>query len=219
MLEIVSLRAPLGILPGIDLLKRRSARQFGSLPITLDQLGAVLYAAQGVRNDDGKRLVPSAGASYPLQIRVAAQNVVGLAPGFYRYLPIEHGLQVVEEIRNPLDLVADAAFDAPWLGQAAAVLLISAEFERTTLPFIEQPPKGRAERYVWLEAGHAAQNIGLAAAALSLATVFVGGFHDTLMGKAFRSGEKEQPCGAMPLGHPREEQQVNRTGFAGGIFV
>lgn len=204
MPKMIPLPAPLSVLSKIDLLRRRSIREFANAPIELEYLAAILYAAQGFRNDDGKRLAPSAGGSYPLKIRIATQNVVSLPPGLYLYVPAEHGLELVDERSSALREVANAAFDASWLEPAPAALLISAEFERTTVPYAHQPPEGRAERYVWLEAGHAAQNIALAAASLSLATVFIGGFHDDLMGKAFRSGERERPIGTMPLGYRRE---------------
>ncbi len=203
MPDIISLPTHSGTLSAIDLLKRRSGREFTGSSIDLECLGTILYAAQGTVNGGGKRLIPSAGNSYPLRIRVAARNVASLKPGFYLYEPVGHALEFIEENSAPLSEIADAAFDAPWLGQASAVLLIAAEFERTTIPYADQPPKGRADRYVWLEAGHAAQNVALAAAALSLATVFVGGFHDDLMSRAFRLESRERPIGVLPLAYPR----------------
>jgi nitroreductase len=103
---------------------------------------------------------------------------------------------------DPLDAVAAATFEAPWAAGAAAALLISAIFERTTGPYADQPPPGRAERYVWLEAGHATQNTALAASALKLATVLVGGFDDEAMARAFQSSPAERPIGLMPIGWP-----------------
>jgi nitroreductase len=82
------------------------------------------------------------------------------------------------------------------------VLHISTVFERTTTPYADQPPVGRAERYVWLEAGHAAQNAALAAAALQLATVFIGGFDDDAMARAVQLSNTERSIGLMPLGFP-----------------
>src|SRR5271165_3922304 len=132
MSMLISLPAPLGVLSKIDLKQRRSSRAFTDSPIEPKELGTVLHAAQGVRNDDGKRLAPSAGSSYPLRIRVAAQNIVSLPPGIYLYQPAEHALERFENNRNPFRDVAAAAFDASWLSQAPAAILISAEFERTT---------------------------------------------------------------------------------------
>ncbi|WP_164824648.1 SagB family peptide dehydrogenase [Sinorhizobium meliloti] len=201
MSDEVQFSARSRLLPAVDLTRRHSSRDFFNVPIDMESLGSILYAAQGHDNIRRKRLIPSAGSSYPLRMRVAAQNVSSLTSGLYLYEPDRHVLITIEEASSPLSEIASAAFDAPWIGQASAALLVSAEFERTTVPYAHQPPDGRAEHYVWLEAGHAAQNVALATATLSLATVFVGGFHDDLMSKAFRLASHEHPIGVMPVGH------------------
>jgi SagB-type dehydrogenase family enzyme len=190
------------IMPAIRLDARRSLRDFADRDISLDHLSVVLFAAQGRRLDEGKRLAPSAGARYPLEISVAVRRIKSLQPGLYRYNVDEHALGLVADGENPLAEIAAATFEAPWLAGAAAALLISAVFERTTSPYANQPPPGRAERYVWLEAGHAAQNAALAVAALELATVFIGGFDDDAMARAFRLPADERSIGVMPIGCP-----------------
>jgi SagB-type dehydrogenase family enzyme len=169
----------------------------------LDHISALLFAAQGRRSGEEKRLAPSAGARYPLEINVAVGRVESLRSGLYRYIAERHELSPVEVDGDPLGAVAAATFEAPWVVDAAAVLLISAAFERTTKPYADQPPPGRAGRYVWLEAGHAAQNTALVAAALDLATVFIGGFDDEATAAAFRLPAGERPIGVMPVGFPR----------------
>ncbi|HXF91439.1 MAG TPA: SagB/ThcOx family dehydrogenase, partial [Nitrospiraceae bacterium] len=69
------------------LLKRRSVRQFSDAPLTLDDLGQLLWAVQGVTDQSGLRTAPSAGALYPLEVYVLAGNVQGLSIGLYRYRP------------------------------------------------------------------------------------------------------------------------------------
>jgi SagB-type dehydrogenase family enzyme len=199
---MIPLPKPDRLIPAIRLDARRSTRDFKDRELALDRVSVLLFAAQGCRHGEDKRVVPSAGARYPLELTLAVRRVEALQPGLYRYSVDRHGLDAVETNGDPLPKIAAATFEAPWVANAAAVLHISAVFERTTAPYADQPPVGRAERYVWLEAGHAAQNAALAAAALQLATVFIGGFDDEAMARAVQSPNTERSIGVMPLGFP-----------------
>jgi SagB-type dehydrogenase family enzyme len=199
---MISLPKPDVLISTVRLDARQSVRDFMDQELTLDHVSVLLFAAQGRRPNQDKRLVPSAGARYPLELTLVVRRVESLQPGLYRYAADRHALDVVEINGNPLLEVAAATFEAPWVANAAAALHISAVFERTTQPYADQPPLGRAERYVWLEAGHAAQNVALAAAALHLATVFIGGFDDEAMARAVESPNTERSVGLMPLGFP-----------------
>jgi SagB-type dehydrogenase family enzyme len=57
--------------------------------------------------------------------------------------------------------------------KAAALIFITAMFERTTFKYFS-----RGYRYVLLEAGHVAQNINLVSTALGLVCLNIGGFLD-----------------------------------------
>ena len=199
---MIPLPKPDLLIPAIRLDARQSARDFMDRELALDHVSALLFAAQGRRRGQDKRLVPSAGARYPLELTLAARRVQSLQPGLYRYAVDRHELDALETNGNPLSKVAAATFEAPWVANSGAVLHFSAVFERTTEPYANQPPLGRAERYVWLEAGHAAQNAALVAAALQLATVFIGGFDDEAMARAVKLPNVERPIGLMPIGFP-----------------
>src|SRR5262245_9738467 len=60
-----------------------------------------------------------------------------------------------------------------YLTDAVAVAVIAADVERTLAKYGD-----RGYRYVLLEAGHCAQNLNVAAAALGLGTCNAGGFFD-----------------------------------------
>jgi hypothetical protein len=147
---MIPLPKPDRLIRAVRLDMRQSARDFMDRELALDHVSVLLFAAQGRRHDEDKRLVPSAGARYPLKLILAVRRVESLQPGLYRYAVDQHGLNALETNENPLPKIAAAT---SWVANAAAVLHISAVFERTTAPYADQPPVGRAERYVWLEGG------------------------------------------------------------------
>jgi nitroreductase len=59
-----------------------------------------------------------------------------------------------------------------------------------------------AERYVHLEAGHAAQNVLLEATALGLGAVPVGAFDDDAVRAAISASADETPLYILAVGHP-----------------
>jgi nitroreductase len=66
---------------------RRSRRDFRPEPVTIEQVGQLLWAAQGREQHSLYRTCPSAGATYPLEVFVVTPQ------GFFVYLPGEHALQ------------------------------------------------------------------------------------------------------------------------------
>ena len=176
------------------LLQRRSIRRFGDEPLTLGQVSQLLWAAQGVTHTRGFRTAPSAGATYPLETYVVAGNVDNLAEGVYRYNPAEHKLVKIlsGDLREKL---AQAALRQSCVGDGAINIVFTAVYERTTQRYGE-----RGTRYVHMEAGHAAQNVYLQAAALNLGTVVIGAFHDEQVREILSLPQQEQPLYIMPVG-------------------
>jgi SagB-type dehydrogenase family enzyme len=176
------------------ILERRSVRDYKDEPLTLAELSQLLWAAQGVTNPGGFRTAPSAGALYPLELYVASGNVEGLSPGIYRYEPNGHGLENIAD-GDVRDGLCSAALDQSAVKDAAAVIVFSAVFERTTGKYGE-----RGIRYVHIETGHAAQNVYLQAASLGLGTVVIGAFDDEEVKKVMNMDESEEPLYIMPVG-------------------
>jgi SagB-type dehydrogenase family enzyme len=169
---------------------RRSVREFTDEPLSLDEISQLLWAAQGITDPRGLRAAPSAGALYPLELYVAAPE------GAYRYLLREHALQVVweEDRRSHL---WDAGLRQGALQQAAAIFVVTAVYQRTEAKYGD-----RAERYVKLEAGHAAQNILLQAVALELGAVPIGAFYDDQVQAALELPADHRPLYLIPVGRP-----------------
>lgn len=175
---------------------RRSIRSFTESGITLEELSGLLFAAQGVTSPSGFRTAPSAGATYPLFIYVAVLEVDSLQPGIYLYIPEENSLMPVAE-GNRLPELGEAAHGQPCVSSAAAVIAITADFSRTTSFYGE-----RGVSYVFIEVGHAAQNIYLTCTAMGLGTVAVGAFDDRSVTEALELPPEQTPVYLMPVGVP-----------------
>jgi SagB-type dehydrogenase family enzyme len=175
---------------------RQSVRDFRDRPIPLAATGQLLWAAQGT-NRPGRRTAPSAGALYPLTVYLVAGSVGDLAPGVYRYLPIGHRLERTARGDARVRL-AEAAMGQPWVRQAPAVLVITADYARATGKYGD-----RGRRYVHMEVGHAAQNVYLQAEALGLGTVMVGSFGDRAVSRVLGLAEDQTPLAILPVGRPK----------------
>lgn len=179
---------------------RRSVRTFTQDEISLAQLAQLLWAAQGVTDrQTGYRAAPSAGALYPLEVLVAAERVAGLPAGLYRYLPKDHSLSALQQGSSSGPL-AEAALSQAAVREAPLVLVITGVFTRTTGKY-----GARGERYVYMEAGHAAQNVCLQAEALKLGTVTIGAFDDAAIRRELGQPESERPLYLLPCGVPSRE--------------
>jgi SagB-type dehydrogenase family enzyme len=153
---------------------RRSASSASRRPLGLADLGAVLeasYAAFAREPGALRRPVPSGGALYPLELYVLAFAVDGVEPSMLHYNPFRHRLEVL----GPLDVAAagSALVDPKIVEGAAAIVVVTAMFWRSRFKY-----GLRGYRFALLEAGHAVQNTVLAAAALGVPAIPLGGFYD-----------------------------------------
>lgn len=170
---------------------RRSVRDFTEERLSSEELGQLLWAAQGITSDWGGRTAPSAGALYPLELYLVT------AEGLCHYLPARHGLETLREgdLRAPL---AAAALAQGAVSAAPAVIVLTAVVARTEAKY-----GSRAERYVQLEAGHAAQNVLLQAVSLGLGAVPMGAFQDDAVRGILGLPGDHTPLYLIPVGHPR----------------
>ena len=173
--------------------QRRSVREFAVGGLTLAEISRLVWAAQGITASE-RRTTPSAGATYPLEMYLAVSDTENLSAGVYHYRPGRHRLELVTggDIRQPL---AIAAGDQKWVSRAAMVVVFAALFERTAIRYGK-----RGERYVHMEAGHAAQNLLLQAAAMGLGATPVGAFSDAEVSRLLHLPAGEAPLYIIPIG-------------------
>lgn len=176
--------------------RRRSVRSFRSSGLSLSEVSQVLWAAQGITGRDGERTVPSAGALYPLELYLVAENVRGLDPGVHHYDERSHDLDRVES-GHFLDRLARSTFYQEFVEQAPAAVVIGAVYSRTTEKYGQQ---GR--RYVRIEVGHVSQNVYLQATAAELGTVMIGSFDGGSVQKLLQLPGRLRPEAILPIGRP-----------------
>ncbi len=174
------------------ILERRSIREYSKKNLSLEEISQILWAAQGITyREKGFRTAPSAGALYPMEVYIVTKE------GIYHYDPWTHSLEqkYAGDIRKNL---SKAALGQEWVREAPVVIIITAVFERTKKKYGE-----RGERYVYMEAGHVAQNIYLQCVTLDLGTTVVGAFYDDEVQNVLKLPSDHEPIYIMPVGHKR----------------
>jgi SagB-type dehydrogenase family enzyme len=154
---------------------RRSVREYASRPITLDQLSYLVWAADGIQREEHGcefRTAPSAGALYPIETYLVANRVEGLESGVYHYDVREHALDPIRKGDFSAQ-TAQAALGQEMCAGAPVVFVWSAVFQRSRWKYAQ-----RAYRYVYLDAGHIAENLALAAVSLGLGSCQIGALLD-----------------------------------------
>jgi SagB-type dehydrogenase family enzyme len=170
------------------LLERRSIRTYKDEPLTLADVSQILWAAQGITDSTtGHRTAPSARALYLLEVYLISGNVTGLPAGMYKYQPQGHELLKVAEGDMKTKLF-EAAGQAP-IKKAPVALVITGLSDRS-----------KNSNWMYLEAGHAAQNVYLQGVSLKIGTVVMAGFKEEPVKTALNLPKNEQPIYIMPLG-------------------
>jgi SagB-type dehydrogenase family enzyme len=189
-------------LPLIEMLKkRRSVRSFSPKPLSFVDLSFLLWASTGVqRREQGYefRTVPSAGALYPIETYLIVNKVEDLGKGLYHYDIQAHAL---EELKagDFAEKTAHAALEQKMFTKAPLTLIWTAIFERSKWKYAQ-----RAYRYVYLEAGHIAQNLALSATSIELRSCHVGAFFDDEINQILGvDGTEESVIYLSVVGHPR----------------
>ena len=180
--------------PTLDdaLSRRRSVRLFQPRALTEDEILQLCWAAQGITDRTGRRTAPSAGAYYPLELLVVTHSAC------FAYDPPHHRIvrRREDDLRPALQWAAQS--QEP-VGLSPAVFVITAQPARMVGHY-----GSRGERYVHLEAGHAAQNLLLEATAMGLGAVPIGAFDDARVRNVLDLGSGREVVYLIPVGEPAE---------------
>ncbi len=173
---------------------RRSLKYYKDEPLSLNTVSQLLWSVQGITNNQGLRAAPSAGAIYPLDIYLVAGNITGLNHGVYLYNPNKNELQKTSN-KDKRKLLSEAALMQEAIKHAPLSIVITGLFEKTTNRY-----NRRGIQYVYLEAGHAAQNLNLQAVALDLGSVAIGAFSDEKVIDVLKLKKERVPLYILPVG-------------------
>ncbi len=199
---MLSRETPTEALSIVDTLKkRRSVRSFSPKPLSLDALSFLLWASSGVhRREQGYefRTAPSAGALYPIETYLLVNNVENLQKALYHYNIEAHALETLK-VGDFAEKMAREALEQKMLIEASVALIWTAVFERSKWKYAQ-----RAYRYVYLEAGHIAQNLALAATSIGLGSCQIAAFFDDEINQTLGvDGAEESVLYLSVVGHPR----------------
>lgn len=155
--------------------RRRSVRDYSDMPMDEDTLSLLLWATQGITRKTeyiNFRTAPSAGGLYPIETYLAVNNVSNIQSGIYHYEVLYHTLAQI----NPGfkgDELARAALGQIMVASAPVVFIFSAIIQRSRWKYGQ-----RAYRYIYMDAGHIAQNLALAAVSCRMGSCQIAAFLD-----------------------------------------
>ena len=179
---------------------RKSIRNYSQNPLNIKQVAYLLWSSTGiqrVQRDYKFRNVPSAGALYPIETYLFTKNTKNLQTGLYHYNIESNSLEelIQEDLSTPL---SKACLDQTMPFNAPITLIWTAIFQRSKWKY-----KQRAYRYIYLDAGHIAQNLALCAATMGLGSCQIGAFYDQEINKILGlDGKKESAIYLTTVGYP-----------------
>jgi SagB-type dehydrogenase family enzyme len=204
---------------------RRSIRRYGSDPVTVTELGDLLYRTARVRSlitlppasqptsgppgaaEPDPRLsdrpYPDGGACYELELYVTAGTCAGLPSGVYHYDPVGHRLEPVNMDRRATDaLLLRAGQDAAMETRPPLLVTMTARFQRLSWKY-----EGLAYAVALLDTGVLLQSLYLVSTAMGLAPCALGSVDVSATARAFDTDWRTEPSVAQfPVGRIPDER-------------
>jgi nitroreductase len=166
---------------------RKSVRDYTTARLNLQELSTILWAANGVNRDYGRRTAPSAFGNEYIDIYVVSDE------GAWRYDASAHGLKAAAPAGLKTRLTGQR-----FVGRASHVLVLVADPGRSPGFFASSE-----ERLRWAHAtaGAIAQNVYLMSAARGVGTCLVAGIDEGAIRKGLGLAADAMPLYVMPLGY------------------
>lgn len=166
--------------------KRQSVREFDKGNIPLRELSNLLWAANGVNREDGKRTAPSALNKQDVDVYVCMEN------GAYKYDAKGHALvQVTDKDVRPA-----VAAQQTWAADAPVVIVLVSDLRKLG--------GEKAREMGAIDAGHVSQNVCLYCAATGLATVPRASMDKRAVATALNLEDGQEPMLNLPVGYPKK---------------
>jgi len=166
---------------------RKSVRDYTTARLNLQDLSTILWAANGVNRDYGRRTAPSAFGNEYIDIYVVSDE------GAWRYDASAHRLKAAAPAGLKERLTGQR-----FVGRASHVLVLVADPGRYPGFFASSE-----ERLRWAHAtaGAIAQNVYLMSAARGVGTCLVAGIDEGAIRKGLGLAADAMPLYVMPLGY------------------
>jgi SagB-type dehydrogenase family enzyme len=159
------------------------------------------------------RTAPSANGLHPLKITIATGPSRDLQSSVWRYEHSSSDLSLVIDKDVRKDLADSAIGDQNWIQDSPCIMTFFADIDAINHAFSTQPPLGkRGERYVYVEAGCAAQNAMLKATALGIGCTLVAGFNDRETSQHLRLEPGMTPLLHLCFGHTDRVTEALESG-------
>lgn len=180
----------------------RPKRSFSTDSVSLEVVSQLLWSAQGVTVEWGDRTTPSAKSAYPLTVYLVANNIDRLNSGLYEYIPGER--QPVHALKQLTDgQYQDALFNSlnqNSMRNPAGVFIVTGDMAKMA----EAYGGISHDKEVYLEAGHATQNLYLQAESLKIGMVALSSFDDSIIRNIINIPEKDTLIYLIPFGQIKE---------------
>ena len=167
--------------------ERRSVRDQGDTPISIDQLSEFLFRSARIKavmqtehGEVSMRLYPAGGALYETEIYLVVDRVAGLDSGLYHYDPLNHGLERVTNRTPQVQALLDQAYyTADQRSRPQVLIVLAARFQRMQWKY-----QSMVYAAILKHVGVLYQQMYLAATAMGLAPCALGGGHSDLFAEA-----------------------------------
>ena len=169
---------------------RKSGREFADKQLSLEELSSLLWAANGVNRENGKRTAPSAVNAQDIDVYVCMEN------GAYLYDARQNQLQRIttEDIRPAV--AGNQQVMAP------VFLVMIADLSR--YPERLSSDRSKSEPLANMDAGYVSQNICLYCAAANLVTVPRATMDKAALKQALKLTDNQLPILNNPVGYPKQ---------------
>ena len=176
---------------------RRSLRKYADCQITFEELSYLLFETSRVKYHKGSavfRTIPTGGATNGMETYFYSKNVEGLEEGIYLYLQDKHAISLWIKADDLETLVNNAT--QKQLRGAPIVFFFTAVPYRSVYKY-----SFTAHKMLLLEAGHACQNLSLAAEVIESGCVALCAYNQTLSDQLLNlDGLDEFVTYIVPLG-------------------
>ncbi len=191
--------------------RRRSRRTYSDDGIDLSTLSTLLHHSCGVTATVAAygfaelplRTFPTHGGLQSPEVYLWARAVAGLHRGLYHYRAADHSLELLQHGDFGARLTA-IAYNEQYVGQAAAVLLLTGTHDRLRWKYGE-----RAYRFLCMDAGFLGENVYLVCEGLGLGACAISGFaQDAMEDLLGIDGRNELAVLMLTVGVPVDEATV-----------